>query len=305
MHPGGPLLRIDAAVKSYGSRLALDGLSLELQKGEWLGLLGPNGAGKTTALLAVAGLVALEGGRIELDEQPLSGPHPAQVGLVPQEVALYQRLTARENLETFGRLNGLSGTELRERLRWALEWTGLAARADERVGYYSGGMKRRLNIACGVLHRPQLVLLDEPTVGVDPQARERIFGMLEELTQQGTALVQSTHELGDIEGHCDRLVVMDHGRVVATGQLESLIRDTVGSHARVALELDRQPQIELGPELEILSKRITGRLSDPVRDLPRVLAAIDSAGCRGVRLEVRRPGLAEVFVALTGRELRE
>lgn len=300
-----PILRIKDAVKRYGRVVALDGLSLDLQAGEWLGLLGPNGAGKSTAMLAVAGLVSLDKGRIELGGRPSQGPAPAEIGLVPQEVALYQRLTAKENLAAFGRMNGLSGALLDERVRWALGWTGLEARAEERVGGYSGGMKRRLNIACGVLHRPRVVLLDEPTVGVDPQARERIFDMLDELTAAGTALVQSTHELGDIEGFCDRLVVMDHGREVATGTLEDLIRDGVGNHAQLTLELDRDPPDGLVPGLEILGRRITGSLDEPARELPRLLESINSAGCGVVRLEVRPPGLAEVFVALTGRELRE
>lgn len=300
-----PILRIENAVKRYGRVVALDGLSLDLQAGEWLGLLGPNGAGKTTAMLAVAGLVSLDGGRIELDGRPTQGPVPADIGLVPQEVALYHRLTAKENLAAFGRLNGLTGALLEERVRWALDWTGLEARADERVGGYSGGMKRRLNIACGVLHRPRVVLLDEPTVGVDPQARERIFDMLDELTAAGSAVVQSTHELGDIEGFCDRLVVMDYGREVATGTLEDLIRDGVGDHAQLTLELDREPPDGMVPDLEIVGRRITGRLDEPARELPRLMESIGSAGCQIVRLEVRPPGLAEVFVALTGRELRE
>jgi ABC-2 type transport system ATP-binding protein len=190
-------------------------------------------------------------------------------------------------------------------VRWALDWTGLESRGMDRVGGYSGGMRRRLNIACGVLHRPRLVLLDEPTVGVDPQARERIFRMLEELRAEGAALVQSTHELGDIEGHCDRLLVMDHGRAVAAGTPESLVRETVGDRARVELELDKDPGMEITPELRASGRVLGGDLSEPARDLPRILEQVAAAGCRVVRLEVKRPGLAEVFVALTGRELRE
>jgi ABC-2 type transport system ATP-binding protein len=191
-------------------------------------------------------------------------------------------------------------------LAWALDWTGLGPRADERVDRFSGGMLRRLNIACGVLHRPPLVLLDEPTVGVDPQARERIFSMLDELRRGGAALVHSTHELGDIEERCDRLAVMDRGRTVADGRLEELIRDSVGDRAVISLELDRAlAGADLGPELVVSAHRVAGTLEDVAAELPRLLARVAAAGATVVRLDVRRPGLAEVFVALTGRELRE
>jgi ABC-2 type transport system ATP-binding protein len=299
-------LRIDRACKRYGATVALDGLSLAVAPGEWLGLLGPNGAGKTTALLATAGLIRLDAGQIELLGREHRGPRPDAVGLVPQEVALYRQLTARENLSAFGRLHGLRGSTLADRLAWALEWTGLGPRADDRVERFSGGMLRRLNIACGVLHRPPLVLLDEPTVGVDPQARERIFTMLDELRRGGAALVHSTHELGDIEERCDRLAVMDRGRTIADGRLQEVIRDTVGCRATVVLELDRAlTAAELDLELSVNGCRVTGGLDDVATELPRLLARVAASGATVERVDVRRPGLAEVFVALTGRGLRE
>lgn len=301
-----PVLRIVDASRRYGDMIALDGLNLEVAPGEWLGLLGPNGAGKTTAMLAAAGLIRLDGGRVEVLGEVATGPRPEAVGLVPQEIALYRQLTARENMMAFGRFNGLAGSRLAERVAWALEWTGLGVRSEHRVDGFSGGMLRRLNIACGVLHRPRLVLLDEPTAGVDPQARERIFEMLDELRASGTALVQSTHELGDIEDRCDRLVVVDRGRCIANGSLEQLVRDAVGDRVTVVLDLDRAiPAARLCDGLAIVDRRVTGTVGDVAEDLPVLLERIRRNGGRVVRLDVRRPGLADVFVALTGRELRE
>ena len=301
-----PVLRVVDGHKRYGDIVALAGLDLEVAPGEWLGLLGPNGAGKTTALLATAGLARLDRGRVEVLGEVVDGPKPEAIGLVPQEVALYRQLTARENLAAFGRLNGLGGRTLADRVVWALDWTGLDPRADDRVSDFSGGMLRRLNIACGVLHWPRLVLLDEPTVGVDPQARERIFAMLDELRRSGAALIQSTHELGDIEDRCDRLAVMDRGKCVADGRLDDLVRQTVGDRATVTFELDREPVgAALDADLAVIGRRISCTVADVAEDLPRLLDRVRAADLRVMRLDVRRPGLAEAFVALTGRGLRE
>jgi ABC-2 type transport system ATP-binding protein len=299
-------VRVAGAVKRHGESTALAGLDLELLPGEWLGLLGANGAGKTSTMLAIAGLIALDEGRIELFQQRVTGPRPRFIGWVPQEIALYPHLTARENLRAFGRLHGLSGAGLGEAERWALEWTGLDKRADERVAGYSGGMQRRLNIACGVLHRPRVLLLDEPTVGVDPQARERILSMLDQLRRDGTALLQSTHELGDVEGTCDRLVIMDQGRAIAAGTVEQLIRETVGTHAALRLEVEGTvPAEHFAGSVSCDGSTVAATLVDVAEELPRLLDGIREVGCRVSHLDVRRAGLAEVFIRLTGRELRE
>jgi len=301
-----PALRIAKAGKRYGPVTALDALDMEVTAGEWLGLLGPNGAGKTTVMLAVAGLVRLDYGSIEIFGKRSAEPNPEQVGYVPQEIALYPQLTARENLTAFARLHGVRRGRLESRLVWALEWTGLAARADHRVASYSSGMKRRLNIACGVLHRPPLVLLDEPTVGVDPQARERIFTMLDQLRTEGTTLIHSTHELRDVETTCDRLLVIDHGRAIAVGTPRQLVHESVGDHAWLSAEFDRPlGEVQLDAGLNLDGNRLVGELADVSDQLPRLLGAIRDSGRRVVSLDVRRPGLAEVFVRLTGRDLRE
>jgi ABC-2 type transport system ATP-binding protein len=298
-------LRVVDAERRYGRVTALDGMAFSVDAGQWAALLGPNGAGKTTVMRAIAGLDTLDGGRVELFGERVSGPRPDLLGWVPQEIALYAQLTARENLDAFGRLHGMTGAVLAERVRWALDWTGLEARADDRVTTYSGGMRRRLNIACGVLHRPRVVLLDEPTVGVDPQARARIFAMLAELVRDGVALLQSTHELGDVETTCDRLVIVDHGRTVAAGRLEELVGSTVGGRARLTAVVDGTPPAALGAGVTVDGSTVTAELDDLAGELPRLLDALRAAGCTVSRLDVRRAGLAELFVHLTGRELRE
>ncbi len=301
------VIRVDEARKAFGATRALDGVSLELRQGELLGLLGPNGAGKTTLVRALAGRVRLDGGVIELFGRRLA---PADVrdglGIVPQELALYPLLTARENLEVFGGFNGLRGGALRERVAWALEWTGLRERAREPIRRFSGGMKRRLNIACGVLHRPRVILLDEPTVGVDPQSRERIYEMLDRLRAEGASLLLTTHQLEEAEARCERIAVLDHGRVIAAGTLAELVRDTIGAERTVTLRLDRAPATPLpGLAGNGGGTQWSGPVRDVDADVAALLERVRAAGATVEDLEVRRPSLQAVFLRLTGRELRE
>ena len=299
-------LEITAAAKRFGSVTALDGASLTVHGGELLALLGPNGAGKTTLVRAVAGRVRLDGGAIAMLGRPLDDEGRAGLGLVPQEVAVYPLLSARENLEVFGRLQGLSGRGLRDAVAWALAWTALAGREREPVKRFSGGMRRRLNIACGVLHRPPVVLLDEPTVGVDPQSRERIYEMLAELKGNGAALLLTTHHLEEAEARCDRIVIIDHGRTVAAGTLDELTARTFGDQHSVTAHLVRPAP---GPIAGFAGDAGSPTLQATVRDigaeLPALLRRLAEAGCELQDLQVRRPSLAGVFLALTGKELRE
>ena len=301
------VLAVKDARKAYGATVALRGVGLELAPGERLGLLGPNGAGKTTLVRAIAGRVRLDGGSIELMGRALeSSDGRAALGVVPQEVALYPLLTARENLEVFGRLHGIATRALGARVAWALEWTGLADRSKEPIKRFSGGMKRRLNIACGVLHEPRVVLLDEPTVGVDPQSRERIYEMLDRLRAGGASLLLTTHQLEEAESRCDRIVILDHGQVIATGTLDALVASTVGNHRRVALRLDRAPTAPVpgfngdadGPFLRAQVDRVGA-------ELPALIQRAEAAGYVVEDVEVRSPSLQSVFIHLTGRELRE
>ncbi len=301
------ILEVHDAHKQFGATQALRGLSFELHAGEMLALLGPNGAGKTTLIRALAGRVRLDRGRITLEGKVLEpGTVRSQLGVVPQELAVYPLLTARENLELFGRLNGLTGAHLNERIAYALEWTGLADRRREPTKGFSGGMKRRLNIACGVLHEPKVVLLDEPTVGVDPQSRERIYDMLAGLKAQGTALLITTHYLEEAEARCERIVIIDHGVSIAGGTLPELVAHAKLSGRRVRLALERPaaaaPQ---GFVLEESGAALTATIADVASDLPDLLGRVRAAGLTVRDVEVRTASLQTVFLTLTGKELRE
>jgi len=290
------VLRITGAKKRFGETEALRGVDLALGEKEWLALLGPNGAGKTTLVRAIAGRVRPDEGRFTLFGEALDGGSAGaarrRLGIVPQEAALYPLLTARENLSSFGALNGLSGRELADRVAWALDWTGLADRAREPVRRFSGGMKRRLNLACGVLHRPDILLLDEPTVGVDPQSRERIWEMLAEIRDGGASLLLTTHQLDEAQSVANRIVIIDHGKVIADGTFEELLAETIGRDRRVLVRLTD------GTDL-------VRRVRDVAADLPRVLEELkgEDAGIADLRIE--EPTLQSVFLHLTGRELRE
>ncbi len=212
------MLEVSHLRKTYGQLVAVDDVSFTLERGELIGLLGPNGAGKTTTVSMIAGLVTPDAGEVRIGGEPLNGdadPKKRRLGLVPQDLALYEELTARDNLLFFGALFGLSGAAADAAIASALTLVGLADRARDRVGTFSGGMKRRLNLAAGLLHDPDILLLDEPTVGVDPQSRNAIFDNLEELKRRGKALLYTTHYMEEAERLADRVVIIDRGRVIA------------------------------------------------------------------------------------------
>ena len=305
------VLTVKDARKAFGEIKALQGASLELRQGELLALLGPNGAGKTTLIRAITGRVRLDSGEIRLFDRVLDCARtPPELGIVPQEVAVYPLLTARENLDAFGRLQGLSGGLLKDQVGWALDRTGLTDRADEAVQRFSGGMKRRLNIACGVIHKPKVVLLDEPTVGVDPQSRDRIYDMLADLANQGVSLLVTTHHLEEAEARCSRTVIIDHGRVIASGSLSELVEQTVGRHRLVTLRLDGPFSSTSGDvpgfAIDPADPRVLrARMCDVALELPPLLAHVNRAGRIVDDVDVRGPSLQSVFIHLTGRELRE
>ena len=299
-------LSVRDAKKSYAGKVALNGVSFHLKAGEHLALLGPNGAGKTTLIRCISGRVKAESGNFELLGKALTDKNRHSLGIVPQEIALYPKLTARENLEVFGRLYGVSQQKIRERVRWALQWTDLTDRANDLSSTFSGGMKRRLNIAAGILHRPTVILLDEPTVGVDPQSRERIFEMLEELRNDGASLLLTTHQLEDAEAHCDRIVIIDSGSVIANGTRNQLIESTIGSKRQMSVRVDRVPKDPIpGFELNNNSMRLETVLDDVAKDMPPLLNSLAASGYVVEDVDIRAPSLQNVFLKLTGRELRE
>ena len=310
------VLTVANARKNFGAVAALNGATFDLRQGELLALLGPNGAGKTTLIRAVAGRVTLDGGEIRVFDKLLDGRRtPPELGIVPQEVAVYPLLSARENLEVFGRLNGLAGPDLSTQVTWALDQTGLTDRASEVVKQFSGGMRRRLNIACGVLHRPRIVLLDEPTVGVDPQSRDRIYDMLAALAHSGVSLLLTTHHLEEAEARCSRTVIIDHGKVIASGTMAELVAQTVGLHRLVTIRLDAPldgdaaRSMTSGSDAMVTdpadNRIVKARLDDVGAELPPLLDRIRLAGRLVDDVEVRGPSLQSVFIHLTGRELRE
>ncbi len=281
------MLTLRNACKAFGSLVAVNDLSLEVRQGEVFGLLGPNGAGKTTTVNMAVGLLRPDAGAIEIDGG--GSPHQPEVrrsiGVAPQSLALYDELSGLENLTFFGRLSGLTGRRLMERSRWALEFVGLSGRQKDRVKAYSGGMKRRLNLAVAVLHDPPLLLLDEPTVGVDPQSRNAIFENILALRAEGRTIVYTTHYMEEAQRLCDRIGIMDRGRMLALDTADRLIASHGG---KSILTADRD-----GTELR-------AETNDPLAELLRWQA---EGGLRGFRLD--QPNLERVFLQLTGRELRD
>jgi ABC-2 type transport system ATP-binding protein len=304
-------LEIREVSKSFGDRRALDGVSLGLSAGEVLGLLGPNGAGKTTLVRAVAGRVEPDAGSLAiLGMQPSDDGARAARGWVPQEIALYPLLSPRENLWTFGRYQGLEGAALQAAIEESLSWIGLADRANDKTGQLSGGMKRRLNIAAGTIHRPQVLLLDEPTVGVDPQSRERIYGMIGELQSRGVTLLYTTHYMEEAERLCDRIAIIDHGKIIALGTKDELVRKTLGSGQALTIDAVTPVPAPLKADLESRSARVDGAkvlltVTNPAEEIRRLLESFHAHRVAVRDLTLKSPTLEQVFLQLTGRELRE
>ncbi len=307
-------LQIRGLEKSFGRNRALAGVSFSVRRGERVAFLGPNGAGKTTLIRCLSGRTRPDNGEIWVMGQPVEQREARDViGLVPQEIALYQDLTTRENLMVFGKLHGLSRRGVRDRVEWALNWTGLSERADDLVGGFSGGMKRRVNLACGVMHSPRVLLLDEPTVGVDPQSRQRIFSMLDDLSRNGCSILLTTHHLDEAEQQCDRVVIVDRGKVVADGSINDLIARSVGTSRWVRLRVDpplKSPlTIDDGESSKPLGQpgdhQVITRIDDVSTHLPGLIGWIRDQGYAIADVEVHAPSLHHVFLHLTGHELRD
>jgi ABC-2 type transport system ATP-binding protein len=307
-----PLLEVVELHKAYGAAPALGGVSFAVADGEMFGLLGPNGAGKTTLLSILSCLAPPSSGEVRLQGRPVRiDDRQARhlIGIVPQDLAIYEALTARENLSFFGELYGLRGAALRKRVGEVLEAIGLADRADQRAHTFSGGMKRRLNLGAALVHGPRLLLLDEPTVGVDPQSRNHIFEEVRRLNRAGVTVVYTSHYMEEVQALCPRIGIMDHGRLIACDTLDGLLRELRGLvRCRVA---NLTPAL-LGRLAELPDCALTERdgeveleCNDVKGTLLRLVAALNEAGAELLSLATEEPNLERVFLHLTGRALRD
>ena len=308
------LLRVERLSKAFGAVRAVEEVSFEVREGEVYGLLGPNGAGKTTTLSMIAGLLNADGGKVVVGGTDFSsdpGRAKQMMGVVPQEVALYEELSGRENLEFWGRIAGLSGAEARKRTTELLEALSLADRARDKVKTYSGGMKRRINLGAALLHRPRLLLLDEPTVGIDPQARMNILQFVQGLCAGGTGILYTTHYLEEAETLCRRIGIIDHGKLLAEGTLGEL-QERLGGDKVFVLEGDLA---DIAPEswpgfnqrFRVLQKSAGQMLlaATGSRDPGECLRELLSLPIKVQNVTLKRPNLNDVFLQLTGRQLRE
>jgi linearmycin/streptolysin S transport system ATP-binding protein len=307
------MLKVIGLKKAYGDLQAVKGVSFEVARGETIGLLGPNGAGKTTTVSMIAGLVTPDAGQVLIDGVPVAGetnPVKRRIGLVPQDLALYEELSAQANLELFAALYGIGGARAAGVIDEALALVGLKDRATDRAGTFSGGMKRRLNLAGALLHDPDVLLLDEPTVGVDPQSRNAIFENLETLKKRGKTLVYTTHYMEEAERLCDRIVIVDHGEVIANDTLAGLYRRLPASNKLVVDLVSEFDAAGINAVRGVQSSEIAGNqlsvwLEDLSDDAPGVLAWLSERGQRYEHLATEAPSLETVFLTMTGRSLRD
>jgi linearmycin/streptolysin S transport system ATP-binding protein len=308
------MIAIQNLRKQYGDIVAVDDVTFTAETGRIFGLLGPNGAGKSTTISCISGLLKPTSGRIAVlghDVVTDSIEARRELGIVPQELALYEDMNARDNLAYWGAAYGMGGDPLKRRVLEVLEIVGLGDRAKEPVKRYSGGMKRRLNFGCGIVHRPKVLLLDEPTVGVDPQSRVRLLDLVRQQVAGGTCVLYTTHYMEEAQELCDRLAIIDHGKVLVMGTLDEL-RRLMGEHDLVRLSGRFDPQAArraletLGADVasaDESSLRLT--VEGASKKLPAIFSAIESSGGDVQETSLTQPSLESLFIKLTGRELRE
>lgn len=312
-----PILTVKDLRKQFGEFAAVQGVSFGMVRGEIFSLLGPNGAGKTTTISMLSTLLRPSAGEVVVNGRSLlTDPQAAKqaIGVVPQEIALYDTLSARQNLHFWGRMYGMGGGALKERVEEVLTQVGLRDRADDRVGSYSGGMKRRINIAAGLLHKPQLLFMDEPTVGIDPQSRRRILDMVLELRDQGMTVLYTTHYMEEAEELSDRVGIMDHGKLIALGTQKELTRlvgqqETLRLHFGEGQLVNGEAALFEGIDGVLQVTALADELVLGVTETTAVLpAAVSIANAHNLRIrsvDIAEPNLEAVFLHLTGRALRD
>lgn len=312
------MLAVQELRKSFGGFEAVKGITFTVEKGESYGLLGPNGAGKSTSIHMITGLFPPTSGVIRIkDIDVVKRPKEAQrwIGVVPQEIALYQEMSARENLKFWGRMYNLSGSALEKSVDEVLEIIGLTDRAKDKVGTFSGGMKRRVNIGAAILHKPELLIMDEPTVGIDPQSRNHILETVKRLNGQGMTIIYTSHYMEEVEYLCERIGIVDHGQLIAAGTLSEL-RETIGDQSKIVLTVEK-----VSADDERLAKTLSGLFSEknvqiqdqhviifhkePQLILSDFIQAVTKTGTKITSVEIVEPNLESVFLHLTGRKLRD
>lgn len=309
------ILEVKNLVKRYGETLAIDNVSFSIKEGEIFGLLGPNGAGKTTAINTIIGIIVPDKGDISIfckDMKKYSMEIKSHIGIVPQEIAIYPDLTAYENVEFFGRLYNLKGSLLKERVENVLDFTGLIERRKQQAKKFSGGMKRRLNIACALVHKPKLIIMDEPTVGIDPQSRNHILESVKKMRDEGSTVIYTSHYMEEVEELCTDIAIMDHGKIIARGSKEEL-KAFVAVEEKTVIALNSMNytvvdcikkvhnviDCSVGRNmLTVISKKGSSNLSE-------IIHCIIDSDLEIISLSSEKPDLETVFLTLTGRTLRD
>lgn len=309
------ILKLDNLAKKYGDKTAVAGVSFDIKKGEVFGLLGPNGAGKSTTMSMICGLLKPTSGSIyinNMDAIKNSSEAKRCLGFVPQDIALYPTLTAKENLEFWGKMYNIRGNELKKRVEEVLEIVGLQDRKNDKIESYSGGMKRRINIAAALIHRPELLIMDEPTVGIDPQSRNHILESVKNLNQEGMTIIYTSHYMEEVEYLCSRLGIIDHGKLLALGDKEVLKKSVIDMD-KIQLELSfvtpaLQGNIEkIGAvkKVSITENLLNVYSSESQNIISALLFEISKTSAKVLSMKIEEPNLESVFLNLTGRELRD
>ncbi|MEH7115087.1 ABC transporter ATP-binding protein [Neobacillus niacini] len=310
------MLSVQELKKSFGKFDAVKGVSFSIEKGESFSLLGPNGAGKSTIINMITGLFPPSSGEIQINGiDVIKNAKQAQkiIGVVPQEIALYETLSAKENLKFWGRMYDLSGKELEKSVDGVLEIIGLTDRAKDKVSTFSGGMKRRVNIGAAILHQPEVLIMDEPTVGIDPQSRNHILETVKRLNNEGMTIIYTSHYMEEVEYLCERIGIIDHGELIACGTLKEL-RETIGDRSRIVLTLDRGTSVDIlnvgkgkfpEKDIQLQDNKLMLFHKEPQLILSDLIQLVTNSGTRVTSVEIIEPNLESVFLHLTGRSLRD
>lgn len=309
------LIDLKDVVKRYGSYLAVDNLSLDINEGEVFGLLGPNGAGKSTTIKMLMGLLKANSGEIcingcNIKEKTIEAKR--LLGLVPQDIAIYESISTRENVEFFGSLYGLSGRRLRSAADEALQFVGLQDNKNQKPKTFSGGMKRRLNIACAIVHQPRVIIMDEPTVGIDPQSRNHILQSVRELNRRGCTIIYTSHYMEEVEAICDRVGIIDHGKLIALGY-KSEVKKMINTDEIISIEatelrfnpIEELKQLNGVKDVLLMDNSIEICTNDAQAVLQDALFILSKGDIRVHNISMKEPTLENVFLSLTGRSLRE